>query len=243
MKRVALYLCCFIAACTSRVEPVDPLPQPTGWTAVLIAGDNKTPAFDNAVDVMAEKLKSYGVDAKDIVTLKASADGTAAATRSNIDRAFTNLAPAAGQGCFVFVTSHGTYGRGLVLAASRTNLSPGNLDDLLDRQCGDRPTVVIASGCFSGIYTSSRSMQAANRIILTAARSDRTSFGCGASSLLTVFDYCILTGIDQGLSWQAVMEKTRGCVTRYEEEAHLHPPSSPQIFVGQAMERQTAFPP
>jgi Peptidase C13 family len=243
LKRAALYLCCFIAACASRVEPVDPLPQPTGWTAVLIAGDESAPAFDNAVDVMAETLESYGVDAKGIVTLKASAGGTAAATRSNIDRAFTNLAPAAGQGCFVFVTSHGDYGRGLVLAASRTNLAPGSLNDLLDRKCGDRPTVVIMSGCFSGIYASRHSMQAANRIILTAARDDRASFGCGAGSLFTVFDYCILTSIERSLSWQAVMGKTRGCVARYEEETHSHPPSSPQIFVGQAMELQTAFPP
>jgi len=242
LKR-AIFFFCFVTACASGTEPVEPLPQPTGWTAVLIAGDNQEPAFDNAVDAMAEKLEGYGIEAKSIVTLKASRSGAGAATRTNIDRAFTNLVPAVGQGCFVFVTSHGQQERGLVLVASRGYLMPSDLDGLLNRHCGDRPTVVIASGCFSGIYASSRTMQAANRIILTAARRDRTSFGCNASRRFTVFDQCILSGIDRGLSWSTVMERTHACVTQHEEEADYHPPSEPQIFVGQAVERQTAFPP
>ena len=243
LKRIALLFCLVIAACASHALPAAALPQPTGWVAVLIAGDDQEPAFANAVDAMADKLEREGVDPGRITVLKAEAGGVAAATRGNIQRVFADLTPAAGEGCFVFITSHGQREGGLVLAASQTYLAPVGLDRLLSGPCDDRPTVVIASGCFSGIYAESRAMRASNRVILTAARRDRSSFGCNASPRLTVFDGCILRAIDRGLSWQTVMDHARACVAQREQDADYHPASEPQIFVGQAVEQLIAFPP
>ena len=100
LKRTALLICLGIAACVSSAALAAPLPQPTGWVAVLIAGDDQEPAFANAVDAMADKLESEGVDPKRITVLKAEASGAAAATRSNIRRIFADLTPAEGEGCF-----------------------------------------------------------------------------------------------------------------------------------------------
>jgi hypothetical protein len=107
LKWTVLLFCLLLAACASGARPAAPLPQPTGWVAVLIAGDDQEPAFANAVDAMAEKLEGDGVDPKRITVLKAGAKGAAAATGSNIGRVFADLAPAEGEGCFVFMTSHG----------------------------------------------------------------------------------------------------------------------------------------
>lgn len=241
LKRSALFFCFLIAACTSGAQSAAPLPQPTGWVAVLIAGDNQEPAFANAVDAMADKLEGDGVDPKRITVLKAGASGAAAATGRNIELVFADLLPAEGQGCFVFITSHGQRDGGLVLAASRTYLPPGILDRLLAGPCSDRPTVVIASGCFSGVYSDSRAMRAPNRVILTAARRDRASFGCNASLHFTVFDQCILQAIDRGLPWRTVMDRARACVAQHEQEADYHPPSEPQLFIGQGVAQLTAF--
>jgi Peptidase C13 family len=244
MPRLISLLCLSLVACatTEAPPPAAPLSQPTAWKAVLIAGDNSEAAFDNAVDAMAEKLVGFGVQPADIAVLKASASDGQAADRGHIFDAFDRLAPAGNEGCFVFITSHGDGQRGLVMRAAKDFLGPDELDRLLDRRCGQRPTVVIASGCFSGIFARGDSMPAANRTILTAARRDRASFGCNAQRELTIFDECMLDNLDQGRLWQVVMEATRDCVVRYEDEANVRPPSAPQLFIGPSVEGHVAFP-
>ena len=239
--RLAFCLCFLLVACTTSAAPPNPLPQPMAWKAVLIAGDDAEPAFDNAVDAMTEKLTGYGIPPRDITVLKASAGDGRVATGTNIVQAFAALAPSNSEGCFVFITSHGGNERGLLMKAARAFLTPDDLNGLLDRHCADRPTVVIASGCFSGIFATGRSMPAANRTILTAARSDRTSFGCNASRHFTIFDQCVLDSLDRGQPWQAVMERTRGCVARSEYEANVNPPSEPQIYIGRNVDGLLAF--
>ncbi len=205
--------------------------QPSGWKAVLIAGDNAEPAFGNAVDAMAKKLANFGVPRDDILELKATGSGPEAATKLNIAHAFEDLHPGPSQGCFVFVTSHGAPGRGLVLARSRGYLTPSDLGGLLDRACGARPTVVIASGCYSGSFAEGAALPAPNRIILTAARDDRPSFGCSADRKYTVFDQCVLDSLDRGVSWQKVMDRTQSCVAKDERAMHVERPSHPQLYM------------
>jgi hypothetical protein len=214
----------------AAAKPMD-VPQPPGWKAVLIAGDDHEPAFDNAVDAMAETLVRFGVARSDISMLKASARDSHAATQSNISRAFADLRPAPADGCFVFITSHGGEGRGLFLARGDGFISPNELASLLSGACGSRPTVVVASGCYSGSFAQGRAMPAANRTILTAARADRPSFGCNAGLRYTVFDQCVLDSMERGIRWPDLMGRTRQCVSA-RERAMGDQPSSPQLSVG-----------
>ena len=46
-----------------------PLAQPMSWKALLIAGDDAEPAFDNGVDAMAGKLEAFGVPPANITIL------------------------------------------------------------------------------------------------------------------------------------------------------------------------------
>jgi hypothetical protein len=240
-RRFALLIALLLAGCAGQEQAAHALPQPSAWKAVLIAGDTAEPAFDNAVDAMAAKLEGYGVRPRDIVTLKASGSGRLKASKTNIEDAFSELAPGPSEGCFVFITSHGVPRRGLFMRASGRALSPGELDGLLDRSCAGRPTVVIASGCFSGIYASGYAMPASNRTILTAAQSDRASFGCSAERRFTIFDQCVLENLEARQAWRAVMERVRACVSRSEKATNVSPPSNPQIHIGRAVESLTAF--
>jgi hypothetical protein len=243
-KPWAAALLLLVAACASpppttaqRTPPSipashDPLPQPTAWRAVLVAGDDQEPAFDNAVDAMARKLTELGVPRSHLVILKANGENEQEGTASNIAGGFDKLAPAAAtDGCFVFITSHGAPARGLVMKHARAFLSPANLDQLLAGPCQGRPTVVIASGCYSGSFAEGV-MPASNRVILTAARDDRPSFGCNASRKYTVFDQCILDSIVAGSRWWTVMENARTCIDANERALHVDAPSEPQTSFG-----------
>ncbi len=243
-----------LAACAAAMNPApaasgsagDPPPalvagQPAGWKAILIAGDNEEPAFDNAVDAMAQKLETFGVASADIAILKASDYGAQGAVRANIRAAFDHLDPGPNDGCFFYMTSHGMRGRGLILRREQFVMSPQALASGLDQACGARPTVVIASGCFSGIYATAHELARANRVILTAARPDRPSFGCNASLRYTVFDRCILDNLAQDRAWDAIMDGTRACVSGNEFDMHVEEPSEPQIAVGAEEAKLLAF--
>jgi Peptidase C13 family len=175
------------------------------------------------------------------MVLKASGLGTQAATAANIMHDFTRLNPSAAEGCFIFITSHGAQNKGLVMTSAKIFIGPDDLDSLLNRSCGTSPTVVIASGCFSGIFAEGQAMPTANRIILTAARDDRPSFGCNAKRNLTVFDQCVLSNLDPGLRWQAAMDMISACVATNERMLGVEASSSPQISVGAAVANLRVF--
>ena len=251
MHRVTAILACMglLSATAAWARPPEP-PRPAisgagtpamlGWKAVLVAGDGSIPVFDDAVaDVAARLQERDGVAPGDIQRLSATPAIVARgrerpASLDNVLDAVGSMRPAAGQGCFVFATSHGAPGYGLVLNADgREALSPAALNRALARGCGDAPTVVVVSACFSGIFARPP-ITRANRIVLTAARPDRASFGCGAGRAYTVYDRCLLNAMDAGGAWRQVFRTVRGCVAAEEREGGFTP-SEPQAWFGQAV--------
>jgi len=110
-------------------------------------------------------------------------------------------------------------------------MTPNLLDKLLQLGCGEAPTLVVASGCYSGDFAAGR-MARDNRVVLTAARPDRASFGCGAGFELTVFDDCLLQGIAPGGAVAALRERVRDCVRAEEARLRVSPPSEPASHLG-----------
>src|SRR5262245_47389101 len=70
-------------------------------------------------------------------------------------------------------------------------LTPRTLSAILDAACGYRPTVVLVSACYSGVFVGN-AMLKPNRINRTAAREYRTSFGCSAENEYTYWDGCLI---------------------------------------------------
>jgi len=104
------------------------------------------------------------------------------------------------------------------------------LDRALAGGCANAPTVVIVSGCSSGDFAAPP-MARPNRLILTAAASGRSGFGCGPNVGLTTFDECLLGSLDGAPSWVAIFERARGCVRRREKLVD-QTPVEPQISLG-----------
>ncbi len=112
----------------------------------------------------------------------------------NLLRRIAELPVRPGGRCFVFLTSHGERDAGLWLARSNRALAPSELAQALSRGCAAVPTVVVVSGCYTGGFAAG-AMARPNRIILTAARRDRPSFGCEVGRTYTVYDQCLLAAL------------------------------------------------
>ncbi len=234
---LARYVCLIAALCLGCGQAFGARPAVPRWQAVLVAGDNAQPVFDNAVKAFADWLGMHGVPGGDIHRLSASRqleDPTvAAATEAHILGQVAALRPQPGQGCLVFITSHGSRGEGVWLAYHQEFLQPADLARALSVGCRSAPTVVIVSSCYSGAFVGGP-MQAPNRIILSAARADRPSFGCQADRTYTVFDECLLAALERTPSWRAIRAASLGCVQKREKWLGVLP-SQPQASFGAAV--------
>ena len=207
-----------------------------GWQVVLAAGDDAEPVFDDATRTLDRRLRAAGVPAVNIHRLSAGPreirDGAEPATAQNLLRRIAGLPAGPGERCLVFLTSHGERNAGLWLARSQRALHPEELAQALSHGCARVPTVVIVSACYSGGFAAG-AMARPNRIILTASRRDRPSFGCQVERSYSFFDGCLLGALPQEPNWQGVFAQTRRCVAR-EEHARGETPSDPQAYFGAA---------
>jgi len=136
----------------------------------------------------------------------------------------------------VYLASHGT--RDFKLAAAQppltlVPLTPAGLRQMLD-DAQIKWRIVVVSACFSGGYIAP--LQDDQTIVITAARSDRISFGCGDRSDATFFGEAFF---QQGLATtdtlEAAFDIAKKRVDERERAAGYAPPSEPQIWVGPAM--------
>ncbi len=202
------------------------------WRAVLIAGDNNSPAFDNGVQSLREKLVAHGVT--NISVYSSNAAATAPSQLASVANVATALRAGGGDACLVFVTSHGEE-KGFVLKTDRRLFDPGSFDRVLSAGCGAVPTVVVVSACHSGTFLTPN-MRKPNRVILTAAAKDRSSFGCGADDHYTYYDQCLLQQFDGAATWRDLAMATRACVENLERRMGIRQASLPQTFVGAQVE-------
>jgi hypothetical protein len=237
LRHLTILAAALVCACTSAASSGDPALLPiegsvvSGDRAVLVAGDGQWPVFDNAVDAMATRLPSVAIRQFSATPETIARDNVPSASLGHVLDAIASMRPAPGHGCFVFATSHGIRGRGLELSVSDEALDPAELDRALVRGCGNAPTVVIVSSCYSGSFVQAP-MDRPNRIILTASRADRTSFGCGAGRTYTVYDQCLLSAMDgAGGTWEGAYAGIRRCVGA-EEFKRGFVPSQPQAYFG-----------
>lgn len=209
--------------------------QKVEWRALVAAGDDSISVFDNAVDAMTDILAARGVARIDRFTSDPTMVGNnrMIATTDTMAAALAAVPGGPPKACLVFLTSHGSR-HGLLLTDDLDHdrsLDPSALGRMLDAGCKDVPTVAIVSACYSGIFIG-RVTEAPNRIILTAAREDRTSFGCGAEERLTYFDDCLFQAWPKAQTFAGLFRATVSCVRIKENELGMAPHSEPQAWFG-----------
>jgi hypothetical protein len=229
---------------TSPAAEIVPETPTSRWHGLLVAGHDASPAFENGRARMTALLLSRGASPEDLRGLSRTSPVLPKATLRNIEASMSHLTPGPNDPCLFYLTSHGVK-RGALLGDDG-GVAPPELDLLLDRTCGDRPTVVLISACFSGQFVSDPVMQADNRVILTASRHDRSSFGCSVHDDLTYWDACLLDVLPTARRWDEVYEASRVCVE--EKEARLTrqtgnavKPSLPQAWIGPGVADLSVF--
>lgn len=212
------------------------------WAVGVIAADWRAgdgrpiEAFDNARRDVAAAYAAVGFAPQNIVqrSLRPSRPGdddTVVDARTALG-AFRALAARARGGCLLHLTSHGDPS-GVVFGPD-ARLRPSGLARLLEDVCGARPTVVVVSACYSGVFVPE--LAASNRMILTAARPDRSSFGCGESDRYPFFDQCVIENLPRSRDFLDLGRRAKGCVAALETAGKLAPPSEPQTSVGAEMQ-------
>jgi len=231
LSSAVLIFCVLTSQALSDATTANPAAR---WQVVLAAGDDAEPVFDNAARDLGQRLAAAGVPAANIHRLSASGAEVGAAVEPALVNVLLQrigaLPARPGDRCLIFLTSHGERGAGLWLARSNTAVSPDQLAQALSRGCAAVPTVVVVSACYSGGFATGK-MAKPNRIVLTAARNDRPSFGCQVHRVYNFFDECLLGALPKSATWRAVADGSRECVHRMER-ALGERPSEPQSYFG-----------
>lgn len=211
----------------------------SNWAAIVVAGDyhaahtnNPTETFDNARrDVSAELIRK-GFSATNLreFSVRPQLYPDTKPLKSDpqpIYDELKELAQHATAGCLVYFSSHGAP-QGVVVDGQL--VSPDDMDAMISSACGKRPTIVIISACFSGVFVPA--LADGNRMILTAARPDRSSFGCSESDKYPYFDACMLKVLPAAHDFIALGPAVQACVAQKEADTGMRPASEPQFWVG-----------
>jgi hypothetical protein len=219
-----------------------------GWAVVVVAGDDQgahdgapTRAFDNARRDVAAALERRGFSPGNIAQFSLHpdlypADHAARTALGPVAARLRELASSATEGCLVYFTSHGSPD-GVVV--NNRIVPPATLAAMIGGACGSRPTAVIVSACFSGVFLPA--LAAPDRFVFTAARRDRSSFGCSENDRYPFFDGCIIEDLPRARDFVDLADEVKRCVAAREDSEGMRPRSQPQLFVGPAF--RTAEPP
>ena len=213
-------------------------PSFASWAAVVVAGDWQadsgapTEAFDNARRDVSTTLTRFGFARDSIRQYSVRPKRYPAVKPGRTDlravhRGLRDLAKKDTAGCLVYITSHGAP-EGAVLGEDI--LPPTLLAAVIDDACPARPSIVVVSACFSGVFV--KPLQRDDRMILTAARPDRTSFGCGVDDKYPYFDDCFLSSARSARDFATLGLAVQTCVARRERETGAEPASEPQLWIG-----------
>jgi hypothetical protein len=108
-------------------------------------------------------------------------------------------------------------------------ISPVRMADML-QTLGITRRLIMVSACFSGVFVPMLSSD--DSVIVTAASSERTSFGCQADSDWTFFgDALINNALRKHQSLAAADAEATGLIASWEGKGNLTP-SDPQIDIG-----------
>jgi hypothetical protein len=214
--------------------------------AVVFAGDGSQNVFRNEAEYFDKLFSQRFGAAGHVLVLEnnpASLTTRPLATWSNLEDALDAIASKMDlkqDVLLLYFTTHGSEDHTLLV-----DMGPLPLDQIgagdLPGILADHPfkyKVVIVNACYSGGFIPP--LAGAGTMIITAARSDRSSFGCGEQSELTWFGHAFLVDAlnktdDFGQAFRLASKQVA-----IWEKRDRYEPSAPRIFVGRGIATQLA---
>ena len=220
----------------ARLQPQDP--ERNDLYLLAFGGDGNEDVFRNEVDYVQQLFdQRFGTRGRSLALLNHpdSTERKPLATLSNLRLALQGVAQQMDTEqdlLLLFLTSHGSDDHQLyvdLLGLPLDQIEPDQLRAALD-DSGIRWRVLVVSACYSGGFIDA--LADPRTLIITAAREDRSSFGCGPDSDFTYFGraYFIHALNQVGDLQSAFKLAAEEIAEREAEEERLA--SEPQIRVG-----------
>ena len=211
---------------------------------VAFAGDGNENVFRNEVEYV-EKQFVQRFDAAGhtliLVNNPATLNDHPIASQTNLETAVDAIAEVMDKEedlLFVFLTSHGSREHELAVELDPLPLDRLKPEDLAGLLAGShiRNKVVVISACYSGGFIDA--LKGPTTMVITAARADRTSFGCGSKSDITYFGRAMFVdGLNDQDNFHAAFSEAAKLVRDWETKAgEQH--SEPQIATAPAIEQR-----
>ncbi len=213
---------------------------------VTFAGDGSEDVFRNEAEYAARLFaQRFGATAHTLVLENnpASLGTHPLASWSNLELALDGLAKLMHPEqdiLMLYVTSHGDEAHDLLVDMDPLPLDQLGAADLAGILAEHRFPwkVVVVNACYSGGFIPP--LQGPGTLVLTAARSDRSSFGCGNDSDITYFGRAwLVDGLNHSADFVTAFQQARREIAGWEKRDGLTP-SQPQIAIGSGISEQLA---
>ena len=211
---------------------------------LAFAGDGVEDVFHNEAEYAAKLFSSrFGPTAH---TLVLDNNPATLATRplaswSNLEGALAGLSKVMNPDqdiLLLYITSHGGEDHTLLVDMDPLPLDQIGAQDLAGILAEDpmKWKVVVVNTCYSGGFVPP--LQGPGTLVLTAARSDRSSFGCGSDSDITYFGKAwLVDALNRTDNFVDAFHLASSDISHWEKKDKLTP-SEPQIDIGSGIENQ-----
>lgn len=232
-------------AALAKLAP--PRPGRPDLYVVAFAGDGSEDVFRNEVEY-AGRLFARRFDAAGHVLVLENNPATVAtqplATWTNLHRALGAIAgrmDPAEDILLLYLTTHGSADHELLVDLDPLPLDqiePVDIADALKTTPAIRWKVLVVNACYSGGFIDA--LRDDSTLVMTSARTDRTSFGCGVDSDITYFGRAFLVdALNQTTSLRDAFDLAKKSVLEWED-ADKQEHSEPQIATSPSIEAKLA---
>jgi hypothetical protein len=216
-------------------------PGKTNLYLITFAGDGEENVFRNEAEYVQKLFdERFGTIGHTVVLVNnpATLKQHPIASLSNLQTAVDAMADRMNVDedvLMLFVTTHGSREHELQVALDPLPLDQIQPDDMADlfTDTKIRHKVIVISACYSGGFIDA--LKGPTTMVITAARTDRASFGCGAQSAITDFGRAFFAnGLNDNDNFPAAFAEARRLIDQWETrdgEEHSEPQiaTSPQI--------------
>ncbi|WP_199099773.1 C13 family peptidase [Dyella sp. ASV21] len=140
----------------------------------------------------------------------------------------------------LYMTTHGDEDHNLLVDMDPLPLDQIGASDLADI-LHKRPfkwKVVVVNACYSGGFVPE--LRGPGTLVITAARADRSSFGCGSDSDITYFGHAwLVDALNRTPDFVDAYKQAAGEIAQWEQKGKLTP-SEPQMDLGAGIGEQLA---
>ncbi|MGA0585736.1 C13 family peptidase [Dyella sp. KRB-257] len=211
---------------------------------VTFAGDGSEDVFRNEAEYAAQLFRQrYGQRAHSVVLANnpATLDTYPLASWSNLESVLTGLWRAMDPQqdiLMLYLTSHGDPEHTLLVDMDPLPLDQIGAQDLAGilAEHPFRWKVVVVNACYSGGFVPP--LAGDGTLVITAARADRSSFGCGSDSNATYFGRAwLVDALNRTADPIEAFNRARAEIAHWEQQDKLTP-SEPQMATGTGITAQ-----